>query len=427
MAVWPAVVYIGGPGRLYIEALAGLLAVAQFAALAPVWRVEEPLDRMFHAVLAGGITGLGLATTPLFAAFLLGAWVAFVCTVYRARGEERQNAARVAILFWITAALISQLPVLGGPWLPASEGPVAGWCEALRLVVMIGAVPLIIGLGAEGRVGGRPRTTIALVLALGTAGVIQVSGGFDAEPASALLAALRPTWGGEGGSDLLRGPAILWAGLFLLGLARDRAGPAAERVFISVTGLATLLVAALSPPATVLFAGPAALSLARRLQSSNSALRGGLLCTVLLLWSGLGLASRPDSGDRDRDREIARAARWLRENTEPPGPWNSATAVQTWGVACSDSAAPLVVWYGRRPVAPLAAGGLETLAGSARARGLRYLLLESEATDKGGWPAEFEALRRAGESLPPGFSVAWTPAGDPPPGLVWIDLVSDPR
>jgi len=415
IAFSPIAVEHGAPGRLHVEALAGVLFAIQLGALLAVWRCPDPMDRMLLSIVAGFVTGLGLATSPLFLAPLLAGWVAWVAITSNAVGEERQNSSRAALLFWICAMLVGQVTAIGGPWLPASSGPVAGWAELLQVVFLVGAAPLLLLLVVRHR--PLPATSVRVGAAIAIPGLFVVLAAMGPEGSfgTVLLAALGRGVGSApiGTSSTLLGPEILWVAVFLFALVRGvlaERGP--ETIFVSISGLLALVAALLHPPAVLFFAAPAGLALARILDRSLRHRSVQIGAALLLAWC----ASTAFSPIEDRPGEsFARAALWLRRQHPAPGPWNSATAIQRDGILCDERAAPLFAWYAHRACATtgarraftggergllervLTAPDEEELARRASVLGVRYLVLGPGSAESlsrlGADPDALESLR----------------------------------
>ncbi|MCB9913762.1 MAG: hypothetical protein H6828_01275 [Planctomycetes bacterium] len=223
-AFLPGFVELGVPGHVRIEAAVAPLALLAVALTLPAFRHREPLDRMTQALLGGAATGLGLATSPLFLAVWAALSAGFVHDVVRRSGDERRDAARSGLLFWLPTVLLGQLPALGGPWLPATEGLLHDWTRLLGVLAWIAALPLALGLArAERAWTRRGRAVLWACLALGVGGVLATS-----HVGPALLGAVR-AGSVEPGALRFVGAAL---GLALLALAwRHEAerGPASSR------------------------------------------------------------------------------------------------------------------------------------------------------------------------------------------------------
>ena len=415
LALSPIAVEHGAPGRLHVEALAGLLFAIQLGALLAVWRCRDPMDRMLLSIVAGFVTGLGLATSPLFLAPLLAAWATWVLVTAGAVGEERQNSSRGALLFWICAMLVGQVTAIGGPWLPASSGPVAGWAELLQIVFLVGTAPLLLGLVVRRTPLSAAAVRVAVAIAIVGLLVALVSMGPEGRFGTVLLAALGHGVGSPpvGASSSLLGPEIVWVAVFLFALARGvLAARGPETIFVSISGLLALVAALLHPPAVLFFAAPAGLALARVLDRSLRHRSVQVGAALLLAWC----AFTSFSPIEDRVGEsFARAALWLRRQHPAAGPWNSATAIQRDGILCDERAAPLFAWYARRACATtgarraftggergllervLTAPDEEELARRASVLGVRYLVLGPGSAESlarlGADPDSLEELR----------------------------------
>lgn len=410
----PVAVELGGPGRLHVEVLAAPLFVLQLGSLLAVWRSEDPIDRMLLSIVAGFLTGLGLATSPLFIAPLLAGWAAWVVACVEATGEERRDSARAALLFWICAMLVGQVSAIGGPWLPASTGPVAEWAKLLQYLFLAGAAPLLLGLVAPRR--SLPPRVVRLAVAVVLVGLLAAlfAAGASGRHGTVLLAALGRGVGapplGAGG---WLGPELVPAAVFLLALVRGTlAAPGPARIFVGTAGLLSLGAALLHPPAVLFFAAPAVLALAHTIESAWS--RHPMRVGVALALAWCVVAVLTPAADHAGER-IARTGVWLRRARPPAGPWSSATAIQSDGILCDDRTAPLLAWYARRACASfgprrafeeserevfervLAAPDEDELARRASTLGLRYLVLAPGSAEAfarlGADPETIEALR----------------------------------
>lgn len=411
----PGFFELGLPGHLAIEALAALGMVLTLALLEGVWTARDPLDRMTHAMLGGGALGLGLATSPLFVVLLAAALVCFTLDLARAESEERQTLARTALLFWISAALVAQLPTLGGPWVPALEGPVAAWTAWLRELLLLGVLPLVLALAQPRR--RVPRA--ALLGGIAAAGSLSLVLLWDSG-AAAMLPALR----GGGGTWLSSLAALVGLTVLLTRWRGSARRPSGYELLLVLVGAAGILLACVAPVALVLALVPLASWSADLAQGQRPRRMIWSAAAALLL---VTVATRPLPADEQQLREdLVSACAWLEERTTPPGPWGAATAVHAWGVGVEPELAPLVAWHARRAALGLgerwaAGGGTRALAGdlsgardlqefgaASRALGLRYWLLTPRAREMlrpsagGGsrelpWEAQGRVLYRLGE------------------------------
>ena len=408
VACLPGFFEVGVPGQLSIEALAAPGLVLTLAWLEGTWTARDPLDRMTQAMLAGAALGLGLATSPLFVVVLLACYVAFAFDLSRVHGVERQDQARTALLFWISSALVAQLPTLGGPWVPALEGPVAAWTGWLRQLMLLGVLPLVVALAQPQRELST-RALHGLVLA---ASLLALALLFDSE-ARSLFAPLRSA------RLVSSGVLVALLGLpLLLAWRRGRPLEGHARVLF-LTGAGGLLLAPLAPVAGVLALVPLAAwgsDLARERRARQ------------LVWCAGGLfvlasVARPvhTSEEEELRRDLVVACTWLEEHTPPSGPLGAATAVHDWGVGVEPELAPLVAWHARRAASGLGSpwtaadqSGARTRAlreartweefvAASRAAGLRYWLLSPRTASALGLSAELsralELQRTAGEGV----------------------------
>ena len=416
IACAPLVVEAGRPGSLWTELFVACLLVVQVRVLLAVGRSTQALDRFTWAMVAGGVTGLGLATSPLFYLPLLAAWCAFLYAAAGAQGEERRDLVRAGLLFWLPAVVIGLVPSLGGPWVPAVEGPVSGWTEFLGDVALIGALPLVFMLWTPKGAGGeawQPRLVFVACLALVLAALPALVFGPGHAKGAALAAALgQDISGPRVAVAFLGGPALIGVALLAATWSRRTRAVSAlpwatiPSLALELIGLLALVATLFEPRALLLLALPAGDAIARWIDA-GSGRRALALVPAALLWGALDPAG---DGRRELQAEALatiEAARWLRENSESPGPWSSVRGGANWGVLCDGRLAPLVAWYGRRPCAAPGSrrngdpGGLvpwqrtlsaatdEELGQRLGFEGLRYVFFS---------PAGRVRLRRAGAS-----------------------------
>ncbi len=346
------------PGMLSIELFTALEALAASALLIAVFRSGAALDRFTLGMVAGGLCGIGLVTSPLFLIMAFAAWCAYLWESLRNRGEERTEWVRAFLLFWITAALGSQLPSLGGPWLPSQSGNPYAWTQLVSHVIIAGALPFLVFLWLPNKQWAAPGRVIlpacVLFVGLGAAvsawvlgadhaslalifGSLQWAAGqsFDASLTPGLLAVL--LFGALGAALLLRSWQKEWS---------------AQGILLTVWGALTFPLVLLHEPAA-LFCLPVAGGIALRVLNARAnrwvgigALSIGL---ALGVWDSVSKHSTPDL----EGLEIMQAARELRQSTASPGAFNSVHPVHAWGVLADERSAPLVAWYARRPCASL--------------------------------------------------------------------------
>jgi len=440
------VVESGRPGRLQLELFAALLVVMQLRTLEAVGRAGQDLDRFMWSMATGAVTGLGLLTTPAFAIPTLGTWCAFVLTARAASGERRADVVRAALLFWLPAMVLAHVPAIGGPWVPAAEGPVAGWIDLVGDGALLGALPLLLLGWRPGRGPGswptRPEvwglvTCLLLFLAVLTALL-----GPDRARGAAWLAAL----GQDAGAWRVAATHLLGPGLLALGLFAWEVSPRAEDEggpFALLPGLGRGCVglgcvgASLLEPSLWLFATlPLGLAVARFLERPP-AWRWGLVPLALL-----GGILEPDRAAAREARgaglEVLRAARWLRDHDEAPGAWSDQRGRAGRGVLAEAPWAPLVAWHAGWPCATLGPRRNGDRAGRGRlgellsveegrgrverlwAAGFAYVLV-----DPGGashWERFGLDLRDLeGPPAPPGSRLLWrSPAPDGGAPSAWI-------
>lgn len=363
----PAAWRLGLPGVLALEHWAALLFALQAWLCRWAWSARESLDRMQGALLAGIVTGLGLSSTPLFVIPTLAAWVGGLFASYSAPAEERRDHARAGLLFSIAALCLANLPVLEGPWQAAPEGPVlesAQLASGFLLLGVLAFAPCFVGrLGAS----CRPSNALALGAALGLGLVLLVllehGGSGPARPLAASLGLVRLPSGERVATS--RGDWLLdlWPWLALGALAvlarRDRAW-SGERVYLVLGAALATLAAALHRPAAVLALLPLALladewmcaGVVQRVRGARAA--GSALLALAFASCVLALARefrmRRSQAVPHAGIELVRALRWLRENSEPSGSWNSTGAVQSYALLTDGALAELAPYHARRPV-----------------------------------------------------------------------------
>jgi hypothetical protein len=455
----PVVVEAARPGTVRLELFVTLLLVLQLRAVAAVGRAGQDLDRFTWAMVAGGATGIGLASSPLFLLPAVATWSAFLLLAQRSAPELRANVVRAGLLYSLPAVVIGLLPILGGPWVPAQHGPVAAWTDLLCEGALVGAAPLLAMLWRpRWSWHGRPVAGLLWLAGafVGLALLVLLDLGPEHEKGALLAAALG--WDAAGprfSARLWSGPVLLWSAAFLIASpGRLREVQAATWASIPVLalelgGLLALGAACLRPEAALLLAVPAAAALTRWFDASLRRRYVLALVPVALLWGALDPARRTWEVEREEGLAAISAARWLRKESEAPGPWSSVQAGARWGVLCDERLAPLIAWHARRPCAApgprsngdararerlrqiLAASAEPTVASSWRSAGLRYVLLGPESFPRlirQGVPVE--ALRslaeREGGTLPAGLQRVWSEVpGKPAAGLVLLEIASD--
>ncbi|HIG12414.1 MAG: hypothetical protein ABGY71_09715 [bacterium] len=437
VAFLPGFVELGLPGRVSIEAFAGLGLLLACMFFSGLWRSSDVLDSMTWAMVAGGVVGLGLATSPLFLAPLAAACAVFALQLVDSHGEERQTTARTGLLFWISAALVSQLPALGGPWLPAEEGIIAEWSALLGGVFLLWVLPLVI-LGTRREVPRGRALWLVGLCALAWVAVLAFS-----EAARAVLTAPKDVVASDEGPRLA---AQLGAAVGLAILCRwtfgARGNLTSEERFLAIMGGLGLVGALFAPSYIVLGIAPLALAAARLAQRARPRLAilavAAALCTASLL-----PGTEPGSVAAG-NREVARASAWLEAHTQAPGAWGSATAVLEWAVGIEPERAPQLLWHGRRAAAGFGerwakgsasadldsvrrAANLEDFIATSRAVGLRYWILTPRSARRLGWSEELAAaledLRRGSRASQADAKVLWRSRGPVETAVCVLELV----
>lgn len=430
---------LGAAGRLSLELWAALLLALQALPLRAAVSAEGSLDRLQGGMIAGLVTGLGLASTPLFAAPALGAWAALLAACYAAPEEGARDRARVGLLFCVAAILPAQLPLMDGPWQSAPPGPVAEWVHLSTALLIAGCAAFAVPLWRPARAFRRPVVAAGLAFAA-AAGLVLLAilpGAPEALARPVRTAVQRfpaEVDGGEGG--LGRGAALValtpWLALLALAVGSARRALDPEGLHLAISAGLAALASLAYPPAALVALVPAVLAADLWLAGAWGALPRGLRRVGwMLALVGLGggavesaLTFRGAAVERAAARERVRGLRWLREHSDPTGAWNAAGAGQDWGVLAEPELAGLVPYHARRPAlgtSPRASGdangrsrALEVLAsaqteelvrGAARL-GARYLVLEPTARG----PAARRLAR--GEAPPEGARRVY-PTGHP--------------
>lgn len=452
----PVVVDAGRPGTIWIELFLAILWVLQLQAVFALWRAERGLDQFTNAMIAGGIGGVGLATSPIYLVPTAIVWLSFIFACLRERDEERADVVRAALLFWITLAIGGLLPSLGGPWVPAESGAISGWTDLWGKLVLVGAAPLLLMSWSAKWRGSKhsPRYMAGLLLLLVSAGLVAMFAmGPDHEATALLFASVGWDSVGPGSMEVgLLAFALLWCLPWIAGFVLVPRGTSAEdepqvvRVMIWLAGIACLALALVHPPSSLLFAVPTAYVVAR-LVDARGGRRQVVAGVVGLLVIGYLMQNTESRAAVDEERMAAlRASRWLRANTDPTGAWNSVHAVHDWGVLVDPALASLVVYHSRRAGASLgvqrnadAAGrfGLEELLASssprefarhAHALGLRFMITSPRSAERwarfGAQPEVLAALpHEATDSGTPTVRRVWQSAqGEDGPGLVILSI-----
>ncbi|MAF66528.1 MAG: hypothetical protein CMJ84_12835 [Planctomycetes bacterium] len=365
-----------GPTLAVLTALALLLVRSAVSA-------REPLDRLLAGLVVGLVTGIGLAVSPLFAGPALAVWATLLRSAWARAPAERPLAVRTGLLFSIAAVAIGLSPLFDGPWQAAPAGPVAEWARQVGVGGVAGCVPFVLaGLPWATRLPGArvaDLSTLAALVALGWARAAHLD--LELSSASAVLGAWPLAFviavlpGAEvGGSPGLRSCLRLAGVVTLIGALADPVGVASFGVVAALTAGAL----------------PFALDQPRLLRRAGAVLVvGGIAVGVA------GIAERATRPQAARI-ELVQSLRWLRDHSTAPGPWNAADARQAWAVGCSAEIAPLVHYHARRPSVTLVGEARDhglTPAAAARTAGIRYLVLEGDATPPGDG---FEELRPAG-------------------------------
>jgi hypothetical protein len=393
-------------GRLEVGACAAMLLALQIGLLGPAWRARESLDRLLAALLAGLVTGIGLACTPLFTGAALGAWGGLCLHTASASGSEARDRARAGLIFALSAFLPAQIPALEAAWRSIPRNPAGEWGALTSSGLLLGCLPF--GLAMLPREGTRlPRRALPwlcalLALALVALVILAPPG---AGPARPLRAALRLESGPAGPElQLALAPplallgAALWIAALLTAGRRELArlsGPERLHLWVAIGlgALATLF----HPGAGLLFLLPVAVLQAQSLAARTVPRRAAAALTILALLVGALRATRELSLDLEREDRLAllQSLRWLREETPAPGAWTAAGAGQDYGVLSEPELSAYLPYHARRPAFatdvrscadPEAQArvravleledGLE-LALRARRLGARYLLLRA--------------------------------------------------
>ncbi|MFT7668718.1 MAG: hypothetical protein ACI8X5_001416 [Planctomycetota bacterium] len=301
LAMMPVVIEAGRPGSLRIELFLALLFALQMKAVFAIWSAKQDLDRLMFAMLAGGVGSVGMATSALFVVPTIGIWTWFVFYGLSRSVDERAMLMRCALLFWITSAVGGILPAIGGPWVPATSGPIAGWTDLWGSCVLVGVVPLVVLQRGSRRISEHT--------------LVWFAGGFAA--------------------------IVVLAGAFML----YRMGPHHEK--------SALLMAALRGEFAFVFMTSVPLLLSVLMYRIEPDRRSLLLMGI----AGVGMlgfcAAHLSSTEREEESlaaaQAVSAARWLCSNTEISGPWNSVHGGQSYGVLSAGWIAPLIANYARRP------------------------------------------------------------------------------
>lgn len=359
-AALPTFLGASEPGILSIELLAVLEALAVGSLLVAVFRSPSSLDRFTLGMVAGGVCGIGLITTPLFLLIAFAAWCAFFFEALRCEGDERTEWVRAFLLFWITAALGSQLPSLGGPWLPSQSGNPHGWAELAQGLILAGAAPFLLFLWMPKKDWRVPvRAVLPGTVVLVGAMALALALFFGADHPRLALVFGSVDWVAGQGVQLNPGAGLLGlcllAALGVLRLLRHGSESwTAIGVLLTVWGSGSLLVASLHGPAGLLFLPVGAVIAGTTLAPGGRPVLGlgGLLLTLALCaWDSHHRHGSPDL----EGLAILEGARELRESTPRTGAFNSVHPIHRWGVLADERTAPLVAWYGRRPCAVLGA------------------------------------------------------------------------
>ena len=435
----------GRTGALRIELLIALVFVLAALSVRAVLRSRDPLDRLLHALLAGGISGVGLSLSPLFSIAIVAAWIAFLFEILAARGEERLERARAALLFWIAAALVGLIPAIGGPWFPATTGPVAGWIHLWQGLVLAGVLPYALLLARPDRPVSPRRWAWGLGVVGALAVIALVTGGVESDRTALILCALGWDRAGPRFEGIERlGPEVVWFAVFLVLVVRRELGQGlGERLFLATSGVLGGVAVLFHPPALAILAVPVGQALVHGSSRSPRLERGILILSIT--WCASLLAMDRARPDRE-GQALVGAAGWLRTQTEAPCSWNSVHVRPSWGVLTDGRAAPLVAWHGRRPCASpgarrngeggdwrrleasLRASTAAELGAAARAAGIAYILLGPGSARRlarlGVRVEAIEALRGAPGRAIPGVTPLWSSSEDPETAVVLLGLVA---
>ncbi len=441
----PIVMEAGRPGTIWIELFIALVFALQLRAICAVWSSSQPLDQFTNAMFAGVLGGIGLAASPIYLAPTAGIWLALVIVATRAEAAGRADLARAALLFWIATSLGGILPSIGGPWAPATGGPVAGWTDLWGTCAILGALPFVLLLWQQGEAwsGGLMRAIKGGAVTLLVVGVVVLGlMGPDHEQSALLFAALEWDAGGPWASEsrealLVGGLTVLFALLSMMWRADGGPDSVASRTRVTMlcAGGATVGIASLHPPLLLLFLVPLALVMGVSLDARGTG--GRVACfslAGLLIFSVSGVVGNLEGRPQDERLDGLAAARWLRQNSRPTGPWNSVQAVHANGILTDPQLAALIIYHGQRACASwgvrrngdlagrfgldeaLESNSPEELSRQVRSLGISYLVLGPNSAAsfarQGAPRGLIEALRVGEAELKSDFRTIWESGQD---------------
>ncbi len=361
LALSPFAVRATEVGRLDTAAFVIVLLALLVRGTQVCVRAEDALSTILEALLCGVIAGLLTSMTAAGPLLALPTGAAIFLRAVRGPELVRPIAVRAGLLFSLAAAFISRLPLAEGPWEQVPEGLVARWALTASDVLLVAAAPFALLLLTAPRDAAHKTRTFARIAALAAMLALLI---FELPRAwSAASAPLEAWWSTR---SLRTAEFDLPTHLILSSVATVGVGFACVRAFVhrdaaalhlALLALATAALAVLEPATASLHAVAAACAFAGAIASLRSARTQSMIvlavAAVLVLVASFAHAKQRFSERlrRQDDRIDAFASlRWIRSQVPAGGPFNSSSAMSSWGILADPRLGELIAYHARRPV-----------------------------------------------------------------------------
>jgi hypothetical protein len=436
LALAPAAVVATEVGRLDSAALVLVLLALLVRGTQVAVRAEDALSVILEALLCGVIAGLLTSLSAAGPFLALPTGIALFLRAARGPAHVRPIAVRAGLLFCLSAAFISRLPLADGPWEHMPESLVARWALGASDVLLFSAAPFALMLLTAPRDAAHKSRTFARITALAAMLallVFELPRGWNAAsgPIEAWWNATQSIEFAEWFRVRALGVSIiaaLGAGAAAVTCLNQRDPASVHRASLA---LATALLVVADPAFAPLFVVAGGLGFAgglgsvaepgtgansrASLQESSTQQRWllALAALVLGLPAVIGVVSPPSDAQRENRLAWISALRWIRTEVPPGGPFNSSSARSTWGILVDPGDGELVAYHARRPVLCSATGAfshpdlareahelttsasMDVVAGRMRAHGLQLAVQRGIHADPARFASEglFAAAR----------------------------------
>lgn len=323
-------------------------------------RAEDALSMILEALLCGVIAGLLTSMTAAGPLLALPTGAAIFMRAVRGPELVRPIAVRAGLLFSLAAAFISRLPLAEGPWEQMPEGLVARWALTASDVLLVAAAPFALLLLTAPRDAAHKTRTFARIAALAAMLALLV---FELPRAwSAASAPLEAWWSTRSlrTADVQFSTHLVFSSVATVGVSfacvRAFVHRDAAAIHLALLAVATAVLAVLEPATASLHVAVAACAFAGAIATLRSARTRDVVviasAVMLVLIAGFAhVLQHAGESHRSRDDRIDAfaAMRWIRSEVPPGGPFNSSSAMSSWGILADPRLGELIAYHARRP------------------------------------------------------------------------------